>query len=203
MNIRPEELVWNERYKLLIGSILPRPIAFVSTINDNGESNLAPFSFYTAICADPMLVCFSPMRNGVSGEKKDTLKNIEETNEFVINVVSGDIVERMNVTAQNVPGGVDEFDLAGLTKKKSSMVSAYRVGESKVSLECVLHDLHHYGDVPGSGSLVVGRVVAAHIDEAAFDSGRIRTEVLKPIGRMAGQVYTNPLAEMFNLERKS
>lgn len=110
MEINPGSLQWRDAYKLLVGSILPRPIAFVSTINKNGSANAAPFSFFTAICADPMLICFSPMRRGTDGAKKDTLLNIEENGQFVINIVSSDMAEQMNDCAIEFPSEVDEIE---------------------------------------------------------------------------------------------
>ncbi|MEI5909014.1 flavin reductase family protein [Bacillus spongiae] len=202
MEITPKSLDWQEAYKLLIGSIVPRPIAFVSTIDLKGTPNVAPYSFFTAICADPMLICFSPMRKGTNGNKKDTLLNIEETKEFVINIVSQEFVREMNDTAQDLPQEIDEFDLVGLEKTPSHTVKPYRVKESKVQLECTLHDVLHFGDKPGAGSLVIGQVQHVHIRDDLFNEGKIDTELLKPIGRLAGQTFTNPLAETFDLVRK-
>ncbi|HLO12173.1 MAG TPA: flavin reductase family protein [Pseudoneobacillus sp.] len=202
MEIKPASLEWQDAYKLLVGSILPRPIAFVSTVDENGIANAAPFSFFTAICADPMLVCFSPMRRGTDGEKKDTLVNIEKTKEFVINIVSEDFVEKMNECAKELPREIDEFEFTGLTKLESVCVKAPRIAESKVQLECELFEALDFGNHPGSGSLVIGKVVHVHIQDDLFDKGRIITEKLLPIGRMAGQTYTKPLANTFEMVRK-
>jgi flavin reductase (DIM6/NTAB) family NADH-FMN oxidoreductase RutF len=202
MEINPASLEWQQAYKLLVGSILPRPIAFVSTLDENGVANAAPFSFFTAICADPMLVCFSPMRRGTDGAKKDTLVNIEKTKEFVINIVSEEFVEQMNDCAKELPPHVDELDFTGLTKAKSICVKAPRIAESKVQLECELFELLDFGDHPGAGSLVIGKVVHVHVQDELFDKGRILTEGLKPIGRLAGQMFTNPLANTFEMTRK-
>lgn len=202
MEVNPASLEWNDAYKILVGSILPRPIAFVSTIDENGIANAAPFSFFTAICADPMLVCFSPMRRGTDGEKKDTLVNIEKTKQFVINIVSEEFVEQMNECAKEFPKEVDEFEFAGLTKLDSVCVQAPRIAESKVQLECELFESLDFGSHPGSGSLVIGKVVHIHIQDDLYSKGRIITEKLLPVGRMAGQTYTKPLADTFELIRK-
>nr|WP_279326009.1 flavin reductase family protein [Bacillus sp. FJAT-47783] len=186
----------------MIGSILPRPIAFVSTIDKCNQANLAPFSFFTGICADPFMVCFAPMLRGTDGEKKDTLLNIEETKEFVINVVSEDFVEKMNNCAIEYDRHIDEFIESGLTRLESQIVKPPRVKESKVQLECVLHDILHFGDQPGAGSLVIGKVVFVHIDDALYFDGKIDTDLLKPIGRMAGATYTRAASDTFVLERK-
>ncbi|WP_163100519.1 flavin reductase family protein [Peribacillus alkalitolerans] len=203
MEVQPETLAWRDAYKLIVGSILPRPIAFVSSIDEQGVSNLAPFSFFTAISADPMMVCFSPMRRGTDGAKKDTLVNIENTKEFVINIVSEEIAEQMNECATEFDSDVDEFDQAGLTKEKSASVAPYRVKESKVHLECELHQVLHFGEHAGSGSLVIGRVKHVHVDDELFEGGRINSVGLNPIGRLAGQAYTKPLTDTFEITRKT
>ncbi|SFA88592.1 MULTISPECIES: flavin reductase family protein [unclassified Bacillus (in: firmicutes)] len=203
MDISPASLPWQDAYKLLVGSILPRPIAFVSTIDEKAIANAAPFSFFTAICADPMLVCFSPMRRGTDGAKKDTLVNIEKTKEFVINIVSESILEQMNECAPEFKPEVDEFEKAGLTKLPSMKVRAPRIAESLVHIECELYQVLHFGDKAGSGSLVIGKVVHFHVHDDLYDSGRILTEGLNPIGRMAGHSFTKPLDAMFELVRKT
>ncbi|SEA86958.1 NADH-FMN oxidoreductase RutF, flavin reductase (DIM6/NTAB) family [Thalassobacillus cyri] len=202
MEIKPDSLAWKDAYKLLIGSVLPRPIAFVSTVDTQGNANLAPFSFFTGICADPMLVCFAPMLRGTDGEKKDTLRNIEATKEFVINVVSEDFVEQMNNTAIEYQYGTDEFEAALLTKVASASVKPPRVKESRVHLECELHELLHFGNEPGAGSLVIGKVKVVQVNDDLYENGRIDTDKLNPIGRLAGQNYTKAIAETFTLERK-
>ncbi|MGG1679090.1 flavin reductase family protein [Neobacillus sp. NRS-1170] len=202
MEITPEILEWREAYKLLIGSILPRPIAFVSTIDVNGTANAAPFSFFTAICADPMLVCFSPMRRGKDGSKKDTLVNIENTGQFVINIVSESMTEQMNDCAIEFSPDVDEIVETGLTKEPGHKVRVPRIAEALVHLECELQQVLHFGDKPGSGSLVIGKVVHVHVQDDLMDKGRIDSDLLKPIGRMAGNIFTDPLAKTFEMIRK-
>lgn len=202
MEITTENLEWKEAYKLLVGSILPRPIAFVTTIDKQGVVNAAPFSFFTAICADPLLICFSPMRRGKDGAKKDTLLNIEDTKEFVINIVSEDIVEQMNTCATEFPPDFDEAEIAGLTKSNSQKVNPPRINESKIHLECTLFKVLHFGSHAGAGSLVIGKVEHVHIADDLYENGRINTEKLKPIGRMAGHMYTKPMTDTFELVRK-
>ncbi|MBP2242319.1 flavin reductase (DIM6/NTAB) family NADH-FMN oxidoreductase RutF [Cytobacillus eiseniae] len=203
MEINPDSLEWKEAYKLLVGSILPRPIAFVTTVDNEGIVNAAPFSFFTAICADPMLICFSPMRRGTDGNKKDTLTNIEQTKEFVINIVSEDWIEKMNICATAYSSEIDELEMARLTKENSHVVKPPRVKESKVHLECSLYQVHHFGEHIGAGSLVIGKVEHVHVASNLYNNGRISTEELKPIGRMAGHIYTKPLTETFELIRKA
>jgi flavin reductase (DIM6/NTAB) family NADH-FMN oxidoreductase RutF len=203
LEIKTDALEWRDAYKLLQGSVLPRPIAFVSSEDESGNANLAPFSFFTVISANPMMVCFSPMRRGSDGAKKDTLKNIETTKEFVINIVSEEFVQQMNDCATEYGPDVDEFEASGLTKVGSVVVKPSRVKESKVHLECVLDQVLHFGgEEAGAGSLVIGKVVHVHVEDALYENGRINSEKLNPVGRLAGATYTLPLAKTFELQRK-
>jgi flavin reductase (DIM6/NTAB) family NADH-FMN oxidoreductase RutF len=203
MEISPKTLEWREAYKLLVGSILPRPIAFVSTLDGNGIANAAPFSFFTAICADPMLICFSPMRRGADGAKKDTLINIESTGQFVINIVSFDMAEQMNDCSIEYSPDIDEMAEVGLTKEPGIKVKVPRIKESHVHLECELEQVLHFGDQPGAGSLVIGKVVHVHVNDELFNKGRIDTAKLNPVGRMAGNIFTDPSAKTFEMKRKT
>jgi flavin reductase (DIM6/NTAB) family NADH-FMN oxidoreductase RutF len=203
LEIKTDTLEWRDAYKLLQGSVLPRPIAFVSSQDENGNANLAPFSFFTVISSNPMMVCFSPMRRGTDGEKKDTLMNIESTKEFVINIVSEEFVQQMNDCATEFASDVDEFEASGLTKVDSVAVKPSRVKESKVHLECVLDQVLHFGgEEAGAGSLVIGKVVHVQVADELYENGRINSEKLKPVGRLAGATYTLPLAKTFELQRK-
>ena len=202
MIIDPSELGVKENYKLMIGTILPRPIALVSTISLDGLPNLAPFSFFTGITSKPPTVCFAPSRKGSSGAKKDTLANIESTGEFVINVVTEDIAEQMNDTATDLPAEMSEFEYADLTAAESLIVRPPRVLESPVNMECKLVQVVNIGgDTPGSGALVIGEIVRYHIQDDLFSDYRIDTTKLKPLGRLAGLEYTT-LGRRFVLERK-
>ena len=202
MDVSPDTMEWRDAYKLLIGSILPRPIAFVSTVDEKGIANAAPFSFFTAICADPMLICFSPMRRGSDGAKKDTLVNIEKTKQFVINIVSENMAQKMNECAVEFAPDVDELDVAGLTKEASHKVQVPRIKESLVHLECELFQVLDFGDNAGAGSLVIGKVLNIHLEDDLYHKGRIDTTKLQPIGRMAGNTFTNPLGKTFDISRK-
>ncbi|MCM3572631.1 flavin reductase family protein [Mesobacillus subterraneus] len=203
MEIKTDQLEWRDAYKLLQGSVLPRPIAFVSSQDENGNANLAPFSFFTVISSNPMMVCFSPMRRGTDGAKKDTLKNIESTKEFVINIVSEEFVQQMNDCATEFASDVDEFEASGLSKVDSVAVSPSRVKESKVHLECILDQVLNFGgEEAGAGSLVIGKVVHVHVEDDLYENGRINSEKLNPVGRLAGATYTLPLAKTFELQRK-
>lgn len=173
-------------YKFLIGSILPRPIAVVSTRNEDGSNNVAPFSFFTAVSAKPMIIAFSPMIRTSTGEMKDTPKNIFREKEFVVNFVSEEIVDQINTTSTELPYGQDEFQLAGLTPIDSEKISAKRIKESKIHFECIYRDHLSYGNEPGCGQIITGEVVKVHISSKILDSGRILTQSFKPVGRGAG-----------------
>ena len=189
MIVNPSEHEVRNVYKLLVGVILPRPIAFVSTISRQGIRNLAPFSFFTGISADPPAVCFSPMIRSSDGKRKDTLNNIEATREFVINVVSEEIAVPMNICSIEFPPDVDEFRESGLTPIESDLVKPPRVKESLVNMECKLLQVVHVSSKPLGGSLVIGEILRFHIRDDLFNDYRIDPDKLHPIGRMAGSTY--------------
>lgn len=177
---------FSDNYKFLIGSILPRPIAVVSTKNEDGSNNVAPFSFFTGISAKPMIVAFAPLIRTSTGLKKDTVINIEREKEFVINFTNEDNCDKVNAASAELSYGDDEFIHAGLTPLDSEIVKACRVKESPIHFECKLRDIISYGDQPGAGTLITGEVVRIHIDEAIYDNGRVITSAWKPMGRGAG-----------------
>lgn len=177
---------YTQNYKFLIGSILPRPIAVVSTVNENGTHNLAPFSFFNGFSAKPFIIGFAPVRRPGSGEKKDTLVNIEREKEFVVNFVTEQNADLINLCSTEVPRGESEFDFAGLNHIPSEVVKAVRLKESPIHFECKLRDLISYGDQPGAGTLITGEVVKVHVSEEIYDNGRIITSKWLPMGRGAG-----------------
>jgi flavin reductase (DIM6/NTAB) family NADH-FMN oxidoreductase RutF len=192
-------------YSLMIGAIVPRPIAFVSTVDVRGVRNLAPFSYFTAVSADPPVVLFCPsVRNedphrGLSTHK-DTLVNVVATREFVINVVTEAIAERMNAASAQVPPHVDEFELAGLTPVPSELVRPPRVAESPVHMECRLRQIIEVSDRAAGGSIVLGEVLRFHIREDMVTDYRIDPAKLAAIGRMGGPTYVRT-ADRFDLAR--
>lgn len=200
MILDPSTLDHQDAYKLLNGSVIPRPIAFVSTMSADGERNLAPFSFFNVVASDPMTLSLSIMRRGTTAEKKDTLLNILETGEFVVNVVTEEIAERMNRTSADFPRGVDEFLEGPFTPAPSEVVRAPRVAESPINMECRLLQTVDLGDRPGSTTLVLGRVVRFHVWDALYDQGRIRHEAFHAVGRLAGASYTRT-RDTFDLVR--
>jgi len=175
-------------YKLLIGSVVPRPIAFVSTVSPEGARNLAPFSFFNAICGEPPVVCFS---TAARVPAKDTLLNIQSTGEFVVNIVSEEIAEKMNLTSADYPNDHDEFEISGLTPVQSDTVRPPRVGESKVSMECKLLQIIPVSTKPRGASLIIGEVIRFHVDDAIVDNFRIDPDKLRAIGRMGGDEYAS------------
>lgn len=191
-----------DAYKILIGSVVPRPIAWVSTVDGEGRTNLAPFSFFTAVCSHPPTVLFCPV-TPADQKTKDTLHNIRTMKEFVVNIVTEDNVHAMNQTSANYAPDVSEFDAVGLTPLPSVKVRPPRVAESPIHLECVLNQIVNIGgDAAGSGHIVIGQIVQAHVDNDAYDAadGSIDTSKIKPVSRLSGTNYA-PVHDIFTIAR--
>ena len=201
MIVDPKGRPYQDIYKLLIGSIVPRPIALVSTISHDGIANLAPFSFFTAISSNPPLICFCPGPRASGGPRKDTLRNISMTREFVVNIVSEDIAEAMNLTSGEYPPEVDEFQLAGLTPAPSMAVKPPRVAESPVNMECSLRLAIEFSEEPGGGNLIIGDVVRIHVADDLVDNFRIDPDKLRAIGRMGGPTGYTRTRDRFDMVR--
>jgi flavin reductase (DIM6/NTAB) family NADH-FMN oxidoreductase RutF len=199
VEIIPENLTWKDSYKLYTGSILPRPIALVSTISKGGIPNLAPFSNFCGVCPWPFMVAFAPIIRPEDGTKKDTTRNIEETGQFVVNIVTEDIVTKVNETSIEFAPDIDEFQETGLTPIPSSKVMPYRVKESPIQMECVLENMLAFGEGAGSSNLVIGRVVKMHIEDALYKDVKIDLANLKPVGRLSGDYYAK-LSGLFTLK---
>lgn len=197
MDLDPESLAVRDRYLLMIATILPRPIAWVGTISPDGKSNLAPFSFFTGICANPMTVCFAPV-NDRTGKKKDTLVNVELTKQFTVNLVNEANAGKMNQTSAPYPYGVSEFEKAGVTPLPSKKIKPFRVKESPVSYECELDQIVRIGEGPLAGNLIIGKVVHFHCMDELYNGGKIKHGDLRAIGRMEGAWYarTNDAFEL-------
>ena len=172
----------------MIGSIVPRPIALVSSISKNGIRNLAPFSFFNGVCSNPPTILFSTVtrRDGV---EKDTLSNVEATKEFVVNMVTEQLVEQMNRSSGDYPPDVDEFAESHLTPVPCELVSPARVLESPINMECKLTQIVRIGSGAGGGAVVIGEILLFHIADELFDNYRIDPDKLHPIGRMGGPSY--------------
>lgn len=200
MIVDPRSTSQTDLYKLLIGSIVPRPIAFVSTISPEGVRNLAPFSFFTCASANPPVLCFSATRRSGGDSRKDTLRNVLETREFVVNVVSEDIAEQMNVTSGDYLPEIDEFEMARLTPIPSDLVKPPRVAESRVQFECTLLLNIELSGLPGGGNLVLGEVVRLHVTDDIVDNFKIDPDKLAAVGRMGGMSYSRT-RDRFDLAR--
>jgi flavin reductase (DIM6/NTAB) family NADH-FMN oxidoreductase RutF len=175
--------------RVLTGVIVPRPIAFVSSVSTDGIVNLAPFSFFNAMAYDPATIVLGISRSA-GWKEKDTLANIEATGEFVVNVVVDDIAEAMNSTAAEFPTDVNEFEVGGLTAAPSELVRAPRVAESPVNMECRLNQVVAVGDGT-KHAIVIGEIVLMHIRDDIINGHRINHQRLKPVGRLAGNMYCN------------
>jgi flavin reductase (DIM6/NTAB) family NADH-FMN oxidoreductase RutF len=186
-------------YRVLTGVVVPRPIALVSTISIDGILNLAPFSFFNAVASNPPTIVFSSSRH-TDDKRKDTLSNIEQTGEFVVNVVVDDIAEAMNRTAAEFPAEVSEFELAGLTPEASDLVKAPRVAESPVNMECKLQQVIPLGQGAHEHGLVIGEVVLMHVRDDILNGHRVNHHILKPTGRLAGSMYCHT-SEVFEMVR--
>jgi flavin reductase (DIM6/NTAB) family NADH-FMN oxidoreductase RutF len=188
----------------MIGMIVPRPIAFVSSVDLAGIRNLAPFSYFTACSSNPPVVCFCTAVRTGSRPYKDTLLNVEATGEFVVNIVSEEFAEQMNQCSADVPPEIDEFELSRLTAIASDLVKPPRVAESKVQMECRLHQIIRVSDQPGGGILVLGEVLRFHVLESLLDDQesvyRIDPDKLNAIGRMGGPTYVRT-HDRFELQR--
>ena len=206
MDVNASELAYRELYNIVLSSVGPRPIAWVSSLSASGQPNLAPFSFFNCVCMDPPLLAFAPglrpakKEGRVDGVPKDTLRNVRDTKEFVVNVVTYDLLQQMNITSGEYDSSVNEFELARLTPQPSKVVRTPRVRESPVSFECTLHQILDFSNAPTSSSLVIGRIVAIHIDDAHIKEGRIDRDSLDLIGRMGGMQYSRT-TERVELER--
>lgn len=196
MQIDPQAVPAQVIYKLLIGCVVPRPIAWVSTVSAGGVYNVAPFSFFMAVCNDPPTLAFSSGRR--AGNKKDTVHNLEVSGDFVVNIVDDALAEQMNLTSGEYPPDVDEFQLVGLTPEVGVRVRAPRVVEAPISMECRLTQVLPVGR--GPHSLVLGEVVYFHVRDHLYDDGRIDLHALHPVGRLAGQMYTH-VHDIFEMKR--
>ncbi|WP_409252092.1 flavin reductase family protein [Bacillus sp. SCS-153A] len=198
MEFDPTQLEVKNVYKLLSGSVVPRPIAWVSTISEKGELNLAPFSFFTVASRNPPMLCISvgPGVGEREGTEKDTLVNIRSQKEFVINVVPASLGNPMQKSAENLPSTTDEFEEAGLTPIDSTVVKPKRVKEAPIHMECQLEQIIKLG----SDHLIIGRMVKYHIEEEYYlGNYKINLDKLQPLGRLAGNYSENK--EFFRLPR--
>jgi flavin reductase (DIM6/NTAB) family NADH-FMN oxidoreductase RutF len=200
MQFDPQEIDQKAVYKLLTGAVIPRPIGWISSISEDGIPNLAPFSFFNAVGDDPPHVMFSASRSG--NNNKDTLTNVLRTKEFVVNMVTEDLAEKMNMTSHALPSHESEFDFAGITPLPSIKIKPPRVGECLITMECELTHHYHLEQHKNGGSYVIfGKIVMFHFDDSVLlDDYKVNLETYRPISRLAGSGYAR-LGEVFSIKR--
>jgi flavin reductase (DIM6/NTAB) family NADH-FMN oxidoreductase RutF len=190
LSIDPKSLPIPKLHQYLLGAVGPRPIAFASTIDADGNANLAPFSFFNVFSANPPIMIFSPARSGRTNETKDTYNNVKVHPEVVINIVNYDIVHQMSLASSPYKPGVSEFEKAGFTALKSDIIKPMRVGESPVQFECKVNEVVELGSEGGAGNLIICEVVKIHINEAVLDeNGMIDQHKIDLVSRMGGNWY--------------
>ena len=184
-SFNPSDLITQDRHKILLGAVGPRPIALVSTVDEFGTPNLSPYSFFNIFSSNPPTLIFSPARRVRNNTTKDTLHNALREKEVVVNVVNYDLVQQVNLSSAEYPSHVDEFVKSGLTPVSSEVVAPPRVKESPVSLECIVKDVVHLGEEGGAGNLVICEIKKIHCaDYVMSDEGGLDQEALDLVGRM-------------------
>ena len=198
----PKDLSTGKLHGYLLSAVAPRPIAFASTIDADGNPNLSPFSFFNVFSANPPILIFSPARRVRDNSVKHTLENVEATKEVVINVVNYDIVQQMSLSSTEYAKGVNEFDKAGLTMLKSDKVKPFRVAESPVQFECKVNEIIKLGEEGGAGNLVICEVVKFHITEEVLDDNNtIIQEKLDLVARAGGDYYNRAKKGFFEIPK--
>ena len=192
-------LTKQQNYKLLSGSVIPRPVAFVTTQDKDGNLNAAPFSFFNVVCSAPPMIMISTARS--QGKRKDTSLNIEETGSFVVHITDEMTVEQINKTAAPIDRTLNELERTQLTCVKSEVVPVPGVEQAKIRMECKLNQIVTLGDAQEGSDLIIGEVVMYHIDEAVyFDDSKIDAQALAPVARLAGNDYA-ALVQSFTINR--
>ena len=201
-SIKPKDIPTSKLHGYLLGAVAPRPIAFASTIDNNGNPNLSPFSFFNVFGSNPPMMIFSPARRVRGNTTKHTLQNIEKVKEVVINVVNYDIVQQMSFSSSEYPEGVNEFEKAGFTMLPSDEVSPFRVAESPVQFECKVTDIIYTGDKGGAGNLIVCEVIKIHINEIVLDAnGMIDQHKIDLVARAGGSFYSRARDGFFEIPK--
>ncbi len=201
-SIEPKDVSVGKLHQYLLGAVGPRPIAFASTLDEDGRPNLSPFSFFNVFGSNPPVLIFSPARRGRDNTTKHTFENAKKTDEVVINIVNYDIVQQMSLSSTEYAEGVNEFEKAGLTMLKSELVKPFRVAESPVQFECKIKDVIETGQEGGAGNLVVCHVIKMHIKEEILDeNGYIDQHKIDQVARMGGNWYTRANMGMFEVPK--
>ncbi|KZS39901.1 flavin reductase [Aquimarina aggregata] len=202
IKINPSEVSIGKLHGMMLGAIGPRPIAFASTIDADGNSNLSPFSFFNVFSANPPILIFSPARRVRDNTIKHTLENVKAIKEVVINIVNYDIVQQMSLSSTEYPEGVNEFEKSGLTMVASEKVSPYRVGESPVQFECKVNEIVAMGEEGGAGNLIICEVLLMHVNKNILDEdGKIDQHKIDQVARMGGNWYTRANKGMFEVPK--
>jgi len=202
LTLRPEELETRDLHGYLLGAVGPRPIAFASTVDAEGNPNLAPFSFFNVFSANPPVLIFSPARRVRDNTTKHTLENVLETREVVINVVTYPMVQQMSLASTEYDRGVNEFEKAGFTMVPSEMVTPCRVGESPVQFECRVTKVEALGEEGGAGNLIFSEVVRMHLKKEVLDNqGRLDPAKLDLVARMGGNWYSRASDGLFEVPK--
>jgi flavin reductase (DIM6/NTAB) family NADH-FMN oxidoreductase RutF len=191
LTIDPKEVKTSVLHQYLLHAVAPRPIAFASTVDKDGNPNLSPFSFFNVFSANPPVLIFSPARSGRTGATKNTFDNVKEVPEVVINVVNFALVQQASLSSTEYPKGVNEFLKAGLTPVSSAKIRPFRVKESPVQMECIVKNIVELGQNGGAGNLVICEVVMMHIDESVLneDKSMIDQQKIDLVSRMGGDLY--------------
>jgi flavin reductase (DIM6/NTAB) family NADH-FMN oxidoreductase RutF len=199
MKINLANLERRDLHELFVSAVVPRPIAFVSSIGNDGVFNLAPFSFFNPLCLKPAVISLS-IGWKRDGRKKDTLRNIEYSKDFVVNVVTETLAEAMNESSAEYPSEVDEFQEVGLTPGKADVVNAPLVVESPVNMECKLIQTLEFGEIPTGSTVVIGEIVLVHIRDDLWIKDHIEISKLKAVGRLGGNLYCR-ITDLFEMKR--
>lgn len=198
----PKDLSTAQLHSYLLSAVAPRPIAFASTINKEGQPNLSPFSYFNVFSSNPPILAFSPARRVRDNSVKDTLTNIEAVKEVVINVVNFDIVHQMSLSSTEYPSDINEFEKAGLTMLPSETIKPFRVAESPVQFECQVNDIIYLGNNGGAGNLILCEVLKMHIaDEVTNPDMSINQEKLDLVARAGGSYYSRAKAGFFEIPK--
>lgn len=201
-SFEPKNLPTAKLHGYLLSAIAPRPIAFASTLDENGNPNLSPYSFFNVFSANPPILIFSPARRVRDNTTKHTLENAEKTKEVVINVVNYSIVQQMSLSSTEYAAGVNEFEKAGLTMLKSDIVKPFRVAESPVQLECKVNQIVALGTEGGAGNLIICEVVKMHINNAVLnENGSIDQHKLDLVSRAGGSYYSRAKSGFFEIPK--
>ncbi len=202
LTVDPKEISTGQRHQYLLGAVGPRPIAFASTVDENGRPNLSPFSFFNVFSANPPILIFSPARRGRDNTVKHTFLNSKATKEVVINIVNYKMVQQMSLSSTEYAEGVNEFEKAGFTMLKSDLVKPFRVAEAPVQFECKIKEVVELGQEGGAGNLVICEVVKMHFDEEILDeNGQIDQHKIDLVARMGGNWYSRANMGMFEVPK--